>query len=294
MTGNPFSIVNVFAERKYAGNHLVVVRSAETLSDARMQDIAREIGPAAFILSDDAGRDGYRLRVFTPAREILYCGHPVLGAAHVIQTELLSGPREQIGIVMPSGPLSIGLSHDGGELRSLRMRQDAAVFGREHGRDALLACLRDITAADLDADQPIQEVSTGLAYVVVPLRSLAALKRLSLDEAAFSHLSQGSATKLILLFAPETHSPENDIHLRVFAHHYGIPEDPGTGSAAGALGAYLLEHDYFGRDPLRLRVEQGHAIARPSLLELEAERGPNGIEVMVGGRVITLARGELL
>jgi trans-2,3-dihydro-3-hydroxyanthranilate isomerase len=289
----PFSIANVFAESAYAGNHVTVVRGAAALSDERMQAIAWEIGPAAFLMSDTAQDRCYPLRVFTPAREIMYCGHPVLGAAHVIQTELLTEPVAEIVIAMPKVQMTIGLRHEGGALRSISIAQEAAVFGPMLDRGGVVRCLRDVSPDDLDPAHPVQEVSTGIPYVMVPVRTLEALRRLSLDSAAFARLTAESEAKMMLLFALETINGENDVHMRVFADYYGVPEDPGTGSAGGALGAYLIERDIFGAGPLTLRVEQGHAIHRPSLLEVAAARIPEGIAVTVSGQVIIVGRGEL-
>lgn len=293
MSRIPFSIVNVFTSEMWTGNHLVVVRSGGRLSDARMQAIAREIGPAAFVMSDEP-RDGvFDLRVFTPAREIMYCGHPVVGASHVIQTEMLSEPVDHLDVTLPSGPMRIGLARDGDSSPTISQRQEPPRFGVTYPPEDVLGCLTNVSIEDLDLSYPLQEVSTGLPYVVVPVRTLAALQRLSIDPVAYADLVAGSDAKTMLLFAPETLDPDHDMHVRVFAHHYGIPEDPATGSASGALGAYLLEHDPPPAGALRLRIEQGHMVHRPGSLELEASTGPDGVRIDVGGKVVTVASGEL-
>ena len=133
-----------------------------------------------------------------------------------------------------------------------------------------------------------------MSTMVVPLRSLEAIRRVSIDDAAFARLTADSDAKIMLLFAPETESADNDIHMRVFTHYYGVPEDPGTGSAGGALGAYLMDRGFFSRDRFDLRVEQGYAINRPSLLIVQAERTAEGIDVTVSGSVVTVGRGTLL
>lgn len=137
------------------------------------------------------------------------------------------------------------------------------------------------------------EVSTGLPYVVVPIRTLAALERLTLDPDAYARLVEASDAKTMFLFAPETRDPGHDVHMRVFAHHYGIPEDPATGSAAGSLGAYLVEHEYFDSCALTLKVEQGHTVGRPSTLHVGVTKSEADFTVDVGGRVVTVAKGEL-
>ena len=294
MSGHPFFVANVFAQAAYTGNHVSVVCNCAGLSAERMQTIAWEIGPAAFLMSSEPEDGCYPLRVFTPAREIHYCGHPVLGAAHVIQTELVRQPVPSLQIRMSSGPMSIGLVYEGRSLAALSMAQDRAVFGGVLDRRAVVDCLRGIDPDDVDPEHPVQEVSTGLPYVVVPLRSLEAIRRVSIDDAAFARLTADSDAKIMLLFAPETASADNDIHMRVFTHYYGVPEDPGTGSAGGALGAYLVDRGCIGEGRLDIRVEQGYAINRPSLLQVQAERTADDIGVTVSGSVITVGRGTLL
>ncbi|MCG8548467.1 MAG: PhzF family phenazine biosynthesis protein [Alphaproteobacteria bacterium] len=294
MSGYPFFVANVFAEAAYTGNHVSVVCDCKDMSAERMQTIAWEIGPAAFLTSNEPEGGCYPLRVFTPSREIHYCGHPVLGAAHIIQTELVRRSIPSIEIRMSSGPMSLGLSYEGGSLSSLGMVQDKAVFGSVLDRQAVMDCLLNIAPEDLHPELPIQEVSTGLPYVVVPLRSLEVIRRVGIDDAAFAQLTANSDAKIMLLFTPESESAENNIHMRVFAHYYGVPEDPGTGSAGGALGAYLLDRGFLGKNRLDMRVEQGYAINRPSLLRVQADLRAEDINVTVSGSVVTVGRGTLL
>ena len=294
MSGHSFFVANVFAQAAYTGNHVSVVCDCAGMSAERMQTIAWEIGPAAFLMSNEPKDGCYPLRVFTPAREIHYCGHPVLGAAYVIKTELVRQAVPSIQIRMSSGPMSIGLLYEDQSLSALSMAQDKAAFGPVLDRQAILDCLRGIDPDDLHPEHSIQEVSTGLPYVVVPLRSLEAIRRVSIDDAAFARLTADSDAKIMLLFTLETESADNDIHMRVFTHYYGVPEDPGTGSAGGALGAYLMDRAFFGDDCFDKRVEQGYAINRPSLLQVQAERTVDGIDVTVSGSVVTVGRGTLL
>lgn len=294
MTAVPFSIVNVFTDRPWTGNHLAVVVGGHRLSDERKQEIAREIGPVAFVMTDDAEADRFDLRVFTPAREIRYCGHPVIGAVHVIASELLAQPVDRVDVSLPSGPMSISLVPDGDRPPTIYMGQREPEFGIGYEPESVLSCLSGITVADLEPDRTVQEISTGLPYVVLPVRSLDALSRITIDPDAFADLVVDSEAKTMMLYAPETYDASHDLHMRVFAHHYGIPEDPATGSAAGALGAYLLGHGCVEVETLALRIEQGHNLSRPGSLELRAARTEDGMDIDVGGKVVTVARGELL
>ncbi|MCI0497677.1 MAG: PhzF family phenazine biosynthesis isomerase, partial [Thermoplasmata archaeon] len=148
---------------------------------------------------------------------------------------------------------------------------------------------------DIDGHFPIQEVSTGLPILIVPLRTLEALRRVRVSRTVLEEMMQGLEARCVLCFTTETYSRENDLNVRVFADPLGIPEDPATGSGNGCLAAYLVEHGVLGKDAIDIRVEQGFEIGRPSMILLRAERKEGGgIDVRVGGKVQLVARGELI
>jgi trans-2,3-dihydro-3-hydroxyanthranilate isomerase len=151
-----------------------------------------------------------------------------------------------------------------------------------------------INESDLDPRFPVLEVSTGVFDLIVPLRTLDAQKRVKIDTAAYYNLIEGLSAKAILTFCPETYDPNCRLNVRFYAHYFGVPEDPATGSANGCLAAYLVKQRYFGEDSVDLRAEQGIEIGRPSVLHLMADKTGDGIEVRVGGRVIMVAKGELV
>ena len=140
----------------------------------------------------------------------------------------------------------------------------------------------------------MQELSAGTSAIIVPLRSLEALQRSWLDLAAFAPLAAEGFPPLVYLFCTETHHPENDLCARFFFEAHGVREDPATGNGASFLGAYLLEHRFFPGSDLSLRIEQGYAIRRPSLVMLRARMVGRSREVSVGGYVIPIVQGELL
>ena len=175
----------------------------------------------------------------------------------------------------------------------LWMRQPAPEFGATFPHSSLAPVLGlDETA--LDSRFPVQEVSTGLPFVMVPLQDLAALKQVKVDRDRCLTLLADAQAKALLVFSPETYERRNDLSARVFADYYGIPEDPATGSANGCLAAYLTRHRYFGSDRVDVSVEQGYAIDRPSLLYLRASDEADGIAVSVGGGVKMVAHGSFL
>ena len=141
---------------------------------------------------------------------------------------------------------------------------------------------------------PIQEVSTGIPILVVPLTGLDALKRARVDRGKYYDMLKELPSGEILVFCPEARHADNDLSVRFFAESIGVPEDPATGSANGSLAGYLVHNRYFGSDRIDLRVEQGYEMGRPSLLLLKARDIGDSIEIQVGGKVIPVARGELI
>jgi trans-2,3-dihydro-3-hydroxyanthranilate isomerase len=283
-----FYIVDVFAEEKYAGNQLAVVRGGAGLPDETLQKIALEMNysETTFVLSEEETGGGYDVRIFTPNDEIPFAGHPTLGTAYVIQYEILAGPVESISLKLKAGEIPVTF----GEV--LWMRQLPPTFGATLD-SALIAPTLNLEMADLDDRSPVQEVSTGLPALIVPLRDLDALRRCKVDWER--HTEVAGPGKNLYVFCPESHDDgPGDLSARMFANDPGVPEDPATGSAAGCLAAYLLEHGYLGTDSINVRVEQGYEIGRPSLLYLKAARDGDQTTVHVGGKVQMVARGELV
>ena len=283
-----FTIVDVFAEEKYAGNQLAVVRGAAGLSDETLQKITREMNysETSFILNEEERDGGYDVRIFTPGGEVPFAGHPTLGTAHVIRDEILATPAGRVVLNLEAGKIPVTF----GDV--LWMRQLSPTFGPALAPDRLARVL-GLEDRDLDDRHPAREVSTGLPAIIVPLRSLDALRRCRVDWDLYR--ASAAAGKNLYAFCPEPHRDgPGDVSARMFTDDLGIPEDPATGSAAGCLAGYLVEHRLFGTDSVDVRVEQGYEIGRPSLLYLRAERESDTINVCVGGKVQLVARGELV
>jgi trans-2,3-dihydro-3-hydroxyanthranilate isomerase len=283
-----FYIVDVFAEEKYAGNQLAVVRGGAGLPDETLQKIALEMNysETTFVLSEEEIGGGYDVRIFTPGDEVPFAGHPTLGTAYVIRHEILASPVESVTLKLKAGEIPVTF----GEV--LWMRQLPPTFGAILD-SATFARTLNLETADLGDRSPVQEVSTGLPALIVPLRDLDALRRCEVDWELYTKVA--GPGKNLYVFCPESHdNGPGDLSARMFANDLGVPEDPATGSAAGCLAAYLLEHSYFGTDPVDVRVEQGYEIGRPSLLYLRATRDGDEIRVDVGGKVQMVAKGELV
>jgi trans-2,3-dihydro-3-hydroxyanthranilate isomerase len=295
LKGLPFYIVDVFAEEKYAGNQLAVVMHTKTLDDDEMQKIAKEMhfSETTFILSDEKRSGGYDVRVFSPEKELPFAGHPTLGSAYVIRREIAKAPVNKIVLNLKVGqiPVTFEQTRKNGEV--LWMKQIQPTFGQTFDFMAISKVL-GLDVGAVDSRFPVQEVSTGVPFIIVPLKTLGALKRARLSKDKYLELIENAQANAILIFCPETYCKENDLSVRVFADFYGIPEDPPTGSANGCLAGYLVKHRYFGNEQIVIHVEQGYEIGRPSLLLLKAEHKEGGIDVHVGGKVVTIAKGELV
>jgi trans-2,3-dihydro-3-hydroxyanthranilate isomerase len=291
MTKLAFYIVDVFAEKKYSGNQLAVFRGAGALSDDEMQQIAAEMGfsETTFILSDEQRNSGFEVRIFTPKEEIPFAGHPTLGTAYIVRNEILRGNTEKAILNLKVGQIPVTFNKDG----YCWMKQIEPRFGQQH-KPEILAPVLGVDADELDERFPIQEVSTGLPFFIVPLKTITALKKAKIDRQGYFDLIKESEAKGILVFCPETHESQNDISVRVFVDYYGIPEDPATGSGNGCLAGYLVKHRYFGKEGIDIRSEQGYEIGRPSLLLLKAEQREAGIDIAVGGKSMIVARGEFV
>ena len=289
-----FYFVDVFAEEKYAGNQLAVVRNARSLSAFQMQRIANEMhfSETAFILSDEKRNGGYEVRIFTPTSEVPFAGHPTLGTAYVIKHNVSDEITDEVILNLKVGQIPVVFKREKRNEETLWMKQIRPTFGKTLDA-AKVSAMLNLSVQEIDSRYPIQEVSTGLPFVIVPLKTLDAVKRVRIDKD--EHLKLAKETQAeILVFSPETYRKENNLNVRVFVDLYGIPEDPATGSANGCLAAYLSRYKYLGDDAVDVRVEQGCEIGRPSLLYLKAQKKQGEIQVSVGGKVVMVAQGELL
>jgi trans-2,3-dihydro-3-hydroxyanthranilate isomerase len=291
-----FYIVDVFAEEKYAGNQLAVFRSGNALTDNEMQRIAREINfsETTFILSEKPRDGGFDVRIFTPGEEVPFAGHPTLGTSHIIRTEILSERNAgEIKLNLKAGQIPVSFNDSEEQGTICWMRQLEPVFG-EAISAKIIAPVLNLNMNDIDERFPVEEVSTGLPQIIVPLCGLDALKRASVNKDKYFKFIQNRWAKPILIFCAEPHNQQNDISVRVFADCFGIPEDPATGSGNGCLAGYLVRQRYWGTDEINIRSEQGYEIGRPSLLFLKAKKNNGKISISVGGKTITVAKGEFV
>lgn len=284
-----FYIVDVFAEEKYQGNQLAVLIPSITISTEEMQKIAREINfnETTFILSGKQANGGYDVRIFTPDVEVPFAGHPTLGTAFIIQNFSENNESKQITLNLKVGQIPVNF-----EGEQLIMKQNPPEVGTIIPDQDIFTEILQISNEDIDSRFPIQVVSTGLPTLIVPLVSLDAVNRCKINHNAFQHFIDHVIKASILVFSTETKLPENDLNVRVFLDDTGFPEDPATGSANGNLAGYLIAHDFFESKKIEYRVKQGFQMGRPSILNIQAEKTQDFIQILVGGKVFLIAKGE--
>ena len=286
MATHRFYMLDVFAEEKYAGNQLAVFRNAGDIPGETMQQIANDMhfSETTFILAEEPRDGGYDVRIFTPEEELPFAGHPTLGTAYVLMKYVARKPLSAVKLNLKVGQIPVTES-DG----VLWMRQNLPTFGRRYGPEEVAPAI-GVRPQDIDDRFPVQEVSTGIPFIIVPLKANGCLRNARRDPPA---LGRFTGMKGVFMFAAEPRRKGDDLAARMFTAEDSIGEDPATGSASGCLAGYLVKHRYLGKDAIDVRVEQGYEIRRPSLLRLRAAAEGDGIEVHVGGRVVPVARGEL-
>lgn len=216
MSGLIFYLVDVFAQEKFAGNQLAVFVNAGDLSTVEMQRIANEMhfSETTFILSDEKRNGGYDVRIFTPFLEVPFAGHPTLGTAYVIRRFIAGNSERNVVLNLKAGQIPVAFEPAQGNEEILWMKQLPPSFGKTFKIKELARVLQ-LKDEDFDGRFPIQEVSTGMPFIIVPLKDLDAVKRarVSMDRL----LEMASDVRGgILVFCPETVDPRNNLHVRVF------------------------------------------------------------------------------
>lgn len=287
-----FYFTGVFGHGRYSGNQLATFVNAGSLDENEMQQIAREINfsETTFILSETKRNNGYDVRIFTPTTEVEFAGHPTLGTAFIIQNYILNKQVDEINLNLKVGQIPVRISRvkDGDTLYWME-QIGPKFYGTLNSR--LLIPVLGINKTDIDLRYPTEETSTGLSHIIVPLKTLDALKRIRINRDKYDELIRNKKSKIILAFSSESYSPDEQLAVRVFPLHLGILEDAATGSGNGCLAAYLLKHKYFDSYDINIIVGQGYEIGRQSMLHLRAKLENNTYRIEVGGRVIPIAEG---
>jgi trans-2,3-dihydro-3-hydroxyanthranilate isomerase len=286
-----FIQVDVFTARALEGNQLAVFPDGRGLTDDEMQALAREmnLSETTFILRRSPAVErqrGIRVRIFTVEEELPFAGHPTLGTAFVLRKR----GQGEVALDLEVGRIPV----------SFRQQRDGLVFGEMRQRDPEMGSIHDrgavARAAGLEADAidpnlPIQTVSTGMAFAIVALRSLEAIRGLRFNWKQLEEYLARTDAKFLYFVTRETVDPAARLHARMIFYN---GEDPATGSAAGCCAAWAVRHGVAAPDE-QILIEQGLEIHRPSRILVRASRdGDRIVNVRVGGNCVEVMRGEVV
>jgi len=282
---------DVFTSSPLDGNPLAVFPNASGLSNDQMQAIAREmnLSETTFVFPRDEAVEkerGIRVRIYTVQEELPFAGHPTLGTAFALRGS--SGAAE-IRLELNVGTIPVRFEDPPGQPAFGEMTQIDPVFGMVHDRKKV-AQVTGIPIDDVAPDVPVQTVSTGVPFTILPLRDLAAARRLRIDQERASEYLAASGGKFFFCVARETVDPSARLHARMLFYN---GEDPATGSASGCAAAWMVEHGIAKPDE-RVMIEQGVEMKRPGRIFVSASRrNDRVVNVRVGGNVVEVLRGEL-
>jgi trans-2,3-dihydro-3-hydroxyanthranilate isomerase len=293
-----FVTLDVFTDKRFAGNPLAVVLEPDGLDTGAMQRIAREfnLSETVFVQPPESKAHRAKLRIFTPGRELPFAGHPTVGTA-VLLARLDGGDserefmlEEKIGLVpcrvKPSGPDS---GHATFDIPRLPVKE------ADTPDTAAMAAAFDLSAADCALEGfAAERWSAGNPFTMFPVRGLDAIGRCRVDLARFDEAFGGGAHAAAFVFCRETSERGNAFHARMFAPVMGVHEDPATGSAAAAFSGYLAAHGGYKDGEHMVRIEQGYEMGRASLMQLTLRiSGGKLTGASIGGGAIVVTEGTI-
>ena len=295
--------MDVFTEQPFGGNQLAVVSDARGLDGATMQRIANEFNysETTFVLPPPEGSDCIAtVRIFTPVSELPFAGHPNVGTAFQVARlgELFGRPAgDAFRFSEGAGPVDCRIRRDGERLSASIAAPRPLEIGDKLDPAVIAACASLSPAAIKDANHPPITVSVGLAFVVAELQSLADLAAARPNASAFAAANEGyrhADFGLSLMLYARTDGDPLKLRARMFAPLSNIPEDPATGSAAGALCAYLASLLPESDGELAFVLDQGVEMGRPSRIEVIVEKHRAALgTVRIGGTCVEMMRGQL-
>lgn len=286
----PFVTVDAFTSVALEGNQVAVFTDARGLNDVEMQDIAREmsLSETTFILPRDKATErerGVRVRIFTVAEELPFAGHPTLGTAAVLRG---NNGSSTIELDLNVGKIPVEFTERNG-LSFGQMTQRDPAFGQRHSREDV-ARAAGIDIADIADDLPIQTVSTGNAFAIVPLRSLAVLQKLGPGWTQMYSYLQKTDAKFFYFLSREAEAPDARMQARMIFYR---GEDPATGSAAGPCAAWAVQYGIIKPDE-QVLIDQGVEMKRRSRIYIAAgKQDDKVVNIRVGGHAVEVTRGEL-
>jgi trans-2,3-dihydro-3-hydroxyanthranilate isomerase len=291
--GRRFSVTqwDVFSSRVLEGNSVAVFPDGSGLTDSEMQSVAKEmnLSETTFILPRDNATErerGVRVRIFTVQEELPFAGHPTLGTAFALRGD---SRAKEVVLDLNVGRVPVRFEDTPGEPSFGEMTQVDPVFGRQHDGESV-ARATGLRVEDFDSSLPIQTVSTGLAFTVAPLKSLAVAQNLRIDLSRAAAYLEKADGKFFYFVTRETVARDARLHARMLFYN---GEDPATGSAAGCAAAWMVAHGV-AKPEERVLIEQGVEMKRASRIYVRASRdGDRIVNVRVGGNAVEIMRGEV-
>jgi trans-2,3-dihydro-3-hydroxyanthranilate isomerase len=291
-----FVTLDVFTATRFAGNSLAVVFDADGLESARMQAIAREFNhpETVFLLKPKAAGSTAQARIFTPAMEMPFAGHPTVGTAVVLALRRDAG--HDIVLDENIGPVRCQVERDSADHGRARFIIPALPkqAGAPTSREAIAAAL-GLGTDDIGFDdhQPSKWM-VGLTFTFVPVRTIDAVRHCRIDDARWDAAFETGGSSQAYVFSAETADEAHDFHARMFAPKAGVREDPATGSAAAAFAGFCSSELSLDDGEHHFVIEQGYEMGRPSLIELGVTmRGGALASATVGGPAIIVTEGTI-
>ena len=279
----PFYQVDVFSDKLFGGNPLAVFLRGEDFKEAQFQQMAREmnLSETTFVLHSSHPDADFDVRIFTPEKELPFAGHPTLGTAFVLRhAGLVPSTQNHLRLNFKVGVIQVDLQEDD----KIFMTQPPGKILQTFTNTEEVAQVLGITANNIDL--PVQTASTGFPALLVPINSLRAMQRIVLNLSLLKVFLEEAEVDMIYPFTRQTLDQKSSVHARGFAPFVGIPEDPATGSVAGALGYYLKDKNPKEKN---LIIEQGYEMKRPGLIFVSMD----GAKIQVGGKTRMVFKASL-
>ena len=288
--------VDVFTTELYMGNPATVVLGADGLDEVMMQRIAHEAGSpvTAYVLR--SRKADVRMRFFSPFAEEPLSGHGIIGALWCLAQEKIVGAGTRHRLETQVGVLSFSVEETAEGTESVWMTQRRPMFAREGDVKEVASAIGIGVDSVFDREFPLSRVSTGLPFLLVSIRSMDVMERLSPKQAEVTHLCKEMDVAGIMAFTWSVMGTGSTVHARCFLPSPETVENPASGMASGALAAYLVENDFIPRENFeKIVIEQGHFLGRPSLVRARIEkRGGTIRRVEVGGSGRVSFRGRVM
>jgi trans-2,3-dihydro-3-hydroxyanthranilate isomerase len=295
-----YHLLDVFTNRAFGGNQLAVFTDGAAVPPDLMPKLTRELNlsESTFVLPPTNPANNYRVRIFTPGKEMMMAGHPTVGTAYLL-ARLGMIPRtanptkavfeELVGDI----PVAISYNDDSPNPSMIWMTQPKPQFGHIISDLAEVQAALALPTEAINTNYPVQVVTTGVPFLYVPINTLAQTQQISLNVQLCKQLVEKYDLDGVFVFTTEVETEGSTVHSRMFAPDLGIAEDPATGAASGPLGAYLARYKIVPSPDTHMVSEQGMEMGRPSYIhiELDSENGEY-TAARIGGESYYMGQGE--